>query len=422
MLSIKRKNVKTRSQGLTLVETMIAITVIAFILGGSLIPLSTYLRFDAYDNEKQQIQSFHDAILGYLIRNQTIAREVIVSDGVEDFDFRLPAGRPYLPCPDVDGDGHEDRSAYDALGLTSNTSGLLLTINYGLLTPQNDILAFGNCATTRGILPWKTLGIQPRDQWGSRYTFAVDDVFSNAVTGFDESAIPDEFDIRLPAVVLNGEFQYGKRGSQGFNTNQITSGGGDIIYTNNRRPILVCDGLEDLCLRQVSEDLILDAGKAAIQTDPIVAPRKTFIRGDVLEGLPYVIVSHGLNGYGAVRHDVNIGNTLPQVNCNSPVTNDGLANAASIVVEPYQVYEATNFPFVEEVTTGANRYCNPIRFSGNNLQNNYFFNLPQVNNPANGRVFDDIIIWQTRQNLLRQLKNYGLLSAEQFPLLGTFRS
>lgn len=40
------------------------------------------------------------------------------------------------------------------------------------------------CLRIRGGLPWRTLGIDEADAWGSRYTYAVSKLFTNNVTGF----------------------------------------------------------------------------------------------------------------------------------------------------------------------------------------------------------------------------------------------
>ena len=83
-------------------------------------PLGSTLTEDSYEREKARMAQIPRAIIGYAARHRTVRNtvEVIAADPRAVRTFTLSAGRPYLPCPDVDGDGYEDRSRYGVLGIT----------------------------------------------------------------------------------------------------------------------------------------------------------------------------------------------------------------------------------------------------------------------------------------------------------------
>ena len=58
----------------------------------------------------RRLEATRDAIVGYALRHRTRERVVKFEDdwSEAEWSFRLPKGRPYLPCPDWDGDGFED--------------------------------------------------------------------------------------------------------------------------------------------------------------------------------------------------------------------------------------------------------------------------------------------------------------------------
>ena len=107
-----------RRGGFSLTELAIVLLIIALLLGGMLVPLST--QRDLHDSgvTKRQLDEITEALLGFAAVN----------------------GR--LPCPDVD----TDPSA----------------VGYGIEE--------ANCAAdvaTEGFLPWKTLGVGEFDAWGA---------------------------------------------------------------------------------------------------------------------------------------------------------------------------------------------------------------------------------------------------------------
>ena len=429
---------RTQQQGLSLIEVAILLVIVGLILGASIVPWSSLWRDDTYKEERKNIALAQDAVLGYAASHKTVNSTVVVSltaaGGARQ--FVLPADRPYLPCPDVDGDGIEDREGFDSLGVAFNAP--LLTIN----AMQNDLLRSGNCLTGRGLLPWRTLGLPPTDYWGNRYTYQVDDVFSNALVGFDKNSEIDSFDIRLPVTVsAEGRIFYQKRGSGQLTLNQIIHepnlGGGSattLNYGNARRPIVVCSGGASLAMCQrgvASPSLVLEAGYlAAPQLISVGAPRRRYDTGDVVEGVPYVIVSHGANGRGAVNdgtmRQYRASGRLGLI-CNAPVHGSADSSASPVMIDAEIRHEVVNFPQVEQTAPDGFRYCNPPAFvtaaSGGGggggsavtvgITDGYF-----VSQPRDGIAnYDDIVVWTSKQELVKILEKNGEIPTTNFPVL-----
>ena len=63
--------------------------------------------------EQARLQRAVDAVAGYAIRHRTRKRTVVFEGNlISGNPVEIAAGRPYLPCPDVDGDGFEDRAGF----------------------------------------------------------------------------------------------------------------------------------------------------------------------------------------------------------------------------------------------------------------------------------------------------------------------
>ena len=208
---------RTRQRGFALVEIAIAIGVVGLLLAASAWMARALEERRQIEREMQRLEIVRDAIVGYAIQNRTRERILKVvpwfGPGGE-WEFRLPAGRPYLPCPDFDGDGYEDRTPLGAFahGIEMRPD-LTVTVTVGELAPPwNDSLTwtqdhngwpaahlYGECRVSRGTVPWRTLGVDPSDGWGNRHTYFADSVFSNAIFGFDRQTIADIYDPRVPS-------------------------------------------------------------------------------------------------------------------------------------------------------------------------------------------------------------------------------
>ena len=114
-------------EGLSLIEVAIALAVSALLLGGLMVPLAAQLdRYRLRETEAALGQAL-EALLGY-----------------------AAAHGNRLPCPDVDGDGTEDRPGSAA----------------------------APCRRIEGELPRATLGVPGRDGWGRPLRYRGNDAFT----------------------------------------------------------------------------------------------------------------------------------------------------------------------------------------------------------------------------------------------------
>lgn len=126
-----------KPRGFTLTEMAVVLAIVALLIGGMILPLSAQQDIRRNTETQQLLADISEALYGFAATHSA-------SDG-----------KPYLPCPDADGDGIENRSA----------------------TP-------GPCVNPEGDLPWATLGIGREDAWGNRLRYRVSGAFSNSAAGF----------------------------------------------------------------------------------------------------------------------------------------------------------------------------------------------------------------------------------------------
>jgi len=219
-----------------LVEVAIMLAAVGIILGGAVIPLWQKRVSEDQDAARRQLDDVHAAIAGYAMRHRTPGVRYVLNvqeassadatDASSTRSFWIPAGRPYLPCPDYDGDGVENRLSVQNAMLMQHLFGFVADIKPvrtdstsflgsevrpavsafgGGTIAQRSLVRYGSCGvspadgnTDRGALPWKTLGVRPSDLWGTRHTYRVDQVWASALTGFGQETPTDGYDPRLP--------------------------------------------------------------------------------------------------------------------------------------------------------------------------------------------------------------------------------
>ena len=181
--------------GFTLIELAIVLVIVAALIGGLLVPLSAQRDIQSYRETQKQLADISEALLGYAATHKATA-----------------AGRLYLPCPDTDDDGFENR-AVDA------------------------------CAAAEGRLPWGDLGLGREDAWANRFRYRVDGGYANRATGFslgqagslrvcEDPACAKVLAKDLPVVIVS----HGKNGAGAFNssggTNPAPAGADEIANQN----------------------------------------------------------------------------------------------------------------------------------------------------------------------------------------------
>lgn len=415
-------------RGFNLVEMSIIMVVVGLVLGAVLIPSHALLEEDIYKEEERQLQRIKASILGYAVRHRTDGRGFRVDGGAPphvytdpqpsragyDRSYALPGGRPYLPCPDITGDGYEDRTYYDRTGFAFTPS-ITPDARNGRHIIGRKIEQAGSCFTTRGALPWRTLGVPPADHWGNIYTYQVDGVIADALTGFNQNSFLDKHDPRLEIEFIGAPdaYTYIARAGGGALSLTISLNGIDSEVASSLSPVVVCGGTLTVCYGngnlltlvagvQVAEDIV--------RANQVFFHRAFFDLGDVISGLPFVILSHGANGKGAVNYNRNLQKALltpaavaDGLACNSPITARADYDAADD--EP----ESFNFPQLTGTLPGT--LCSNTMVDGRQAEYGFMFYQPRNDN------FDDVMLWGTFDEVLETMHEGGVLPAADWPLL-----
>jgi len=123
----------SRSKGFSLVELAVALAIIALLLAGALIPLSTQIDVRNGADTQRSMESIREAITGFSQAN----------------------GR--LPCP-ADG-----------------------SIAAGAPNAGTEQFNGSSCIAAFGVIPWVTLGVAETDAWGRRFSYQVSPAFADSV-------------------------------------------------------------------------------------------------------------------------------------------------------------------------------------------------------------------------------------------------
>lgn len=128
--------------GFTLAELAIVLFIIALLAGAMLVPLTAQIDQRNASEVRRNLSEIREALIGFAASHSA-------SDG-----------RPYLPCPDTDNDGMENRSGV-------------------------------SCTAQEGNVPWATLGVGESDAWNNRFRYRVDAAFSRSDVGFALASAPN---------------------------------------------------------------------------------------------------------------------------------------------------------------------------------------------------------------------------------------
>lgn len=131
-----------KSAGFSLVEMAVVLVIIGLLIAGLAAPITAQLDQRNYNATQKELMELREALVGFAYSNAAAD------------------GKPYLPCPDTDGDGFENRVA-------------------------------GVCVNIESSVPWATLGLGKVDSWNNPYQYRVTNAFANSITGFTFSTPRD---------------------------------------------------------------------------------------------------------------------------------------------------------------------------------------------------------------------------------------
>ena len=174
---------RARQRGYSIVEIGIVLVAIGFLVTGALWSFTKTYREEQLADTAKYMQAVHEAVISYAVANRTPGVDVIYTSTANTVTVHMPSGRPILPCPDLDGDGYEDRN--------TQVINSPITIAIGEDTGRNPVVDLdqtpSRCLDDKGLIPWRTLRTQPADYWGNIYSYWVDGNFSHGVFGFDQT-------------------------------------------------------------------------------------------------------------------------------------------------------------------------------------------------------------------------------------------
>ncbi len=194
---------KNYSSGFSLVEMAVVLVIIGLLLAVLLTPLSVQMEQASYKETQNELKESREALIGYALTH-------VAADG-----------KPYLPCPDTDDDGFENRSGD------------------------------GSCVNAQGDFPWATLGLGHQDGWNNGYIYRVAMNFSDSSAGFSlnsmgsisimDAAGGKVIATSTPAVVLSK----GKNGL-GAGADETENTDGDEIFVSHTQVNLSDNAFDDI--------------------------------------------------------------------------------------------------------------------------------------------------------------------------------
>ncbi len=124
----------SRGSGFTLAELAVALVILALLLAGALIPISTQMELKNTADTQRTLDQIRESVIGFALVN----------------------GR--LPCP--------------ATGLVASASASAGTEQWDSINNR--------CSTNAGVVPWVTLAVPETDAWGRRFSYRVSPIFADA--------------------------------------------------------------------------------------------------------------------------------------------------------------------------------------------------------------------------------------------------
>ena len=430
------------ARGYTIVEISIVLVVAGLLLSGAIASFDRWSRYEQARTTRDSIDLVKEAIVQYAARNRTAPREITIrSEVLEETvqaSWNMPPSRPYLPCPDIDGDGIEDRVKIE------NADLLALTVHIRGVGDDPDpdnangnlFYGHGLCRSQRGFLPWRTLRAPAADAWGGLFLYYVDSVFSHSLVGFNQDDHADQFDTRRPLDVF---------GDDSSEENQICDPRGvycpqyrervESIDTTiddpgdpkaDQLPALVCDFGPCSPARKKNDAALSSSGGAgAVATEELYR----FSEGEwgirilrhleedmIYEAPAFVVISHGANGYGAVavaNTQINIGGeyTILVRSLRCAAFPDGSIASAAYLAERQNAWRSQDI-----VDENLGHDCPQVNVEDEN--NRVYRGNYTARADPDAADFDDVVGWMEVDVLKARLSEIGALPARGLPPFG----
>ncbi|MGI9306813.1 MAG: type II secretion system protein [Gammaproteobacteria bacterium] len=375
-----------KQRGYTLVEIMLALVVLGILLGGALVPLQARYEAGNRAEAEEYMHNARESVVGYAVANQTKGlAQVLGGIGIL---YDLPAGRPYLPCPDIDGDGLENRRPLEKPG------------NANYVLADGDLRNYGACEEQKGLLPWRTLGLpENTDPWGRRLGYWVDVAFSNQALGFDESFRADIFDPRIAAVLATPDDPVVYQLRQDRHTaGALVCSSLYKIAAAPRKP--GCPATDDQTFLIAGIVSTVSVNLGGIRNVPgYDSIDSSDPPQGILDGAAFVIFSHGPNGYGGINLE---NRCLPP-----PPDSRNLAERAN-------AYYAAGHPMIDPA---GDFRCASLTLH-TELAENLFVSAPHSGiHEGDTTGADDIVHWTSPNVLVGMLVRSGALPVPKLDFL-----
>ena len=354
-----------KSYGYSIVEMAIALVVLGILLSSIVVPLKARFVIQERQQATELLESARQSVAGYSVANRTTG-SYRLTDTYGD-THEISAGRPYLPCPDITGDGLENR-----IGMPPVATPVIFTVGV--------VVTGGSCMQNKGLLPWRTLGLSTSsDSWGRKFGYWVDPAFSSELFGFDKTYRANVSEIRMPYILGGDGIQtYGHRANRhivgALICSQLINSADDGGCPPEDHQASVLAGVV-LAINATMGVHNIPAYTSTLAVDPVQG---------VAEGAAFVIFSHGENGWGGI-------NSANQCLL-SPTNLREMANA----------FYASAHPLLSPPFS-----CAAI--NRDELTENIFVNAPPVY--EGGESGDDIVMWGSPSVLFGML-----LQAGAFPI------
>ena len=392
----------TTQRGYNLVEIAIVL-VVALMMASWLV--GNYYEFQKDQRVREterRIDVIKDAIAEYAVAHRIKLVSLYDSSAADRIYWHLSPDRPYLPCPDITGDGLEDR-----LPLLNLAGDIDIMEGYGTFRGNE-------CYRDKGLVPWRTLGTPPADAWGNHFSYRVDPEFANSLLGFDEQTKADDssnlgldsplsLTVRADGralVVKTTVFPASVDISVNTGDVQAIALWGDPVRSDTASPSLLCN--RSPCSHAQIENIThgdIASVAMTLQTGGYAnrLPVYAVYDGDnnIVNGLPVVIVSHGQNGYGAVSSQREAGaygcNAFPNVVGHADERQNAYASAS--VLHPVGC---------DIAVAGGNQHGFVVR----------------AHSEVAGEEYDDVVGWMSTEELITRLTHRGVFPVEKLPPLG----